>query len=89
MNENTYEATVDLSTIELIKEFTYITMYLPEAMDLADGRYKVDAKSILGILSLNIMQPLKLTIYADEDRIKEIERKLGKFIRRGNEQGLH
>ena len=82
MNENAYEVVVDLSTIELIKEFTYITMYLPEAMDLTDGRYKVDAKSILGILSLNIMQPLKLTIYADEDRIKEIERKLGKFIGR-------
>ena len=82
MNENTYEVAVDLSTIELIKEFTYITMYLPEAMDLTDGRYKVDAKSILGILSLNIMQPLKLTIYADESRVKDIERKLDKFIRR-------
>ena len=82
MNENTYEAVVDLSTIELIKEFTYITMYLPEVMDLEDGRYKVDAKSILGILSLNIIQPLKLTIYADEDRAKAIERKLDKFIRR-------
>lgn len=30
------------------------------------GRYTVDAKSLLGIYSLNLKEPLKLIIYGDD-----------------------
>ncbi len=42
-------------------------------VDLESGRYKVDGKSILGIFSLDLRQPIKLTYMAEEgaDALKE------------------
>ena len=47
-------------------------------VDLESGRYKVDGKSLLGIFSLNLREPVKLTFHDDEkatelfDRLKNI-----------------
>ena len=47
-------------------------------VDLESGRYKVDGKSLLGIVSLNLRAPVKLTFHDDEkatelfDRLKNI-----------------
>lgn len=47
-------------------------------VDLESGRYKVDGKSILGIFSLDLLKPVKLTFHddtkADElfDKIKDL-----------------
>ncbi|MBQ1722000.1 MAG: HPr family phosphocarrier protein, partial [Lachnospiraceae bacterium] len=35
--------------------------------DLISGRYVIDAKSIMGIFSLDLSQPIDLTIHAEED----------------------
>ena len=35
-------------------------------VDLESGRYKVDGKSILGIFSLDLRQPIKLTCQCEE-----------------------
>ncbi|MBE6547444.1 MAG: HPr family phosphocarrier protein [Ruminococcaceae bacterium] len=35
-------------------------------VDLESGRYKVDGKSILGIFSLDLRQPIKLTYAGDK-----------------------
>ena len=41
-------------------------------VDLESGRYKVDGKSILGIFSLDLRQPIKLTYEGDkEEKLKE------------------
>lgn len=66
---------IKLSTIEDVKAFVNaVTLYNGDA-DLSSGRYVVDAKSIMGIFSLDLANPIKLTIHndnADEllDRIK-------------------
>ena len=36
-------------------------------VDLESGRYKVDGKSILGIFSLDLRQPIKLTYEGDNE----------------------
>ena len=47
-------------------------------VDLESGRYKVDGKSLLGIFSLNLREPVKLTFHDDGkatelfDRLKNI-----------------
>ena len=43
--------------------------------DLRAGRHVVDAKSILGIFSLDLSRPITLEIYSDDcdDLLKEIE----------------
>ncbi len=42
-------------------------------VDLESGKYKVDGKSILGIFSLDLRQPIKLTYEDEEGRDKLLE----------------
>ena len=48
-------------------------------VDLESGRYKVDGKSLLGIFSLNLREPIKLTFH-DESRADELFAKLKDVI---------
>ena len=43
--------------------------------DLAAGSYTVDAKSILGIFSIDLSKPIRMTIYSDEcdDLLRELD----------------
>ena len=46
-------------------------------VDLESGRYKVDGKSILGIFSLDLRQPIKLTYEGEreaehKDKLKDL-----------------
>ena len=38
----------------------------PFDVDLTSGRYVVDAKSIMGIFSLDLSSPIKVEIFSDE-----------------------
>ena len=47
-------------------------------VDLESGRYKVDGKSLLGIFSLDLRQPIKITY--EGDREAELYEKLAPLI---------
>ena len=49
-----------LSSINDVKNFVNIVSRYDFDIDLASGRYVVDAKSIMGIFSLNLSKPIKL-----------------------------
>ena len=50
-------------------------------IDLASGRYIVDAKSIMGIFSLDLLNPIKLSAQTDnENEIKALMDDLKAFI---------
>lgn len=68
-------ATIKLSLVENVNKFVNIVGKYPFDMDLRAGRHVVDAKSILGIFSLNLSRPITLEIYSDdcEDLMKEIK----------------
>lgn len=56
---------IKLSTIEDVKKFVNaVTLFNGDA-DLSSGRYVVDAKSIMGIFSLDLANPITLTIHSD------------------------
>ena len=57
--------TIKLSSIEAVRNFVDIVRKYDADIDLASGRYLVDAKSIMGIFSLDLMNPIKLTVHAD------------------------
>ena len=57
---------VKLPLAEQIKTFVNVVSKFPYEMDLRAGRYVVDAKSILGILSLDLAKPITMEIYSDE-----------------------
>lgn len=56
---------IRLSTIQDVQAFVNIVNRYDIDVDLASGRYIVDAKSIMGIFSLDLLSPIKLTIHSD------------------------
>ena len=57
---------IRLSLAENVKTFVSVVNHYPYDMDLRDGRHVVDAKSILGIFSLDLSKPITLEIYAED-----------------------
>lgn len=58
---------VSLNSIEKVKSFVNDISGFKADFDLVAGRYVIDAKSIMGIFSLDISKPIQLNIYADKD----------------------
>lgn len=71
---------VNLDSVNKVKEFVEITGKFPEDLDLAHRKYVIDAKSLMGIFSLDLSKPLDLTINSDdEDRVEEISAAFSSF----------
>ena len=62
---------IKLSSIQDVREFVDIVTGYDIEIDLSSGRYVVDAKSIMGIFSLNLSQPIELAIHSDNDEACE------------------
>ncbi len=56
---------IRLHTIEDVRKFVNIVTASDCEMDLTSGRYIVDAKSIMGIFSLDLLSPILLTIHGE------------------------
>ena len=71
-----------LNTIQKVRDFSEIVPKYNFDMDLATGRYVIDAKSITGIFSLNLFEELTLTIHADSEdpRTGELMKEISEFI---------
>ena len=69
---------IKLSSIQDVREFVEIVTRYDMEIDLSSGRYVVDAKSIMGIFSLDLMNAITLTAHSDNtDKLFE---DLKKFI---------
>ena len=56
---------ISLNSIDKVKSFVNdITKF---DYDLVSGRYVIDAKSIMGIFSLDLSKPIDLNIHAEEN----------------------
>ena len=66
---------INLSLAENVKTFVNMVNRYPYDMDLRAGRHVVDAKSILGIFSLDLSKPITLEVYSDdcEDLMNDIK----------------
>ena len=58
---------ISLNSIDKVKSFVNVISQFDSDFDLISGRYVIDAKSIMGIFSLDLAQPIDLTIHADND----------------------
>ncbi len=54
-----------LSSINDVKDFVNIVNKYDFDVDLTSGRYVVDAKSIMGIFSLDLSKPIKVEVHSD------------------------
>ncbi len=71
---------VSLDSIDKIKSFVNTVSAYPFDFDLASGRYIVDAKSIMGIFSLDLSEPIALNIHAAEEDAGELIEKLSPYL---------
>ena len=80
---------IKLSLAENVKTFVNVVNRYPYDMDLRAGRHVVDAKSILGIFSLDLSRPITLEVYADEYSGESVLRWDGKLynVERTYEKG--
>ncbi len=70
---------IQLNSIDKVKDFVRVITNFDSDFDMRSGRYTVDAKSILGIFSLDLAKPIELIIYDDEASL-EIMEKIQPFI---------
>ena len=55
-----------LNSINDVKEFVNTVSKYDFDVDLTSGRYVVDAKSIMGIFSLDLGKPIKVEVHSDD-----------------------
>ena len=65
---------ISLNSIDKVKAFVNDITKFDNDFDLVSGRYVIDAKSIMGIFSLDLSKPIDLSIHAEEnlDEILEV-----------------
>ena len=66
---------ISLSMAEHVKKFVNIVNKYPYDIDLRSGRFVIDAKSILGIFSLDLSRPIVCEIHSEkcEDLLAELK----------------
>ena len=70
---------ISLNSIDKVKSFVNDLTKFDVDFDLVSGRYVIDAKSIMGIFSLDLSKPIDLNIHA-ENGIDEILNTLSPYI---------
>ena len=60
---------IKLSTIEDVRSFVTVLAKYTVDLDLQSGRYIVDARSLMGIFSLDLLKPIDFVIHSDDDSI--------------------
>ncbi len=72
---------ISLNSIDKVKNFVNDLTKFNTDFDLVSGRYVVDAKSIMGIFSLDLSKPIDLNIQADEgEELDNILKTLAPYI---------
>lgn len=70
---------ISLNSINKVKSFVNEITKFDNDFDLVSGRYVIDAKSIMGIFSLDLSKPIDLNIHA-EDGTDEVMAALKPYI---------
>ena len=73
---------LDLNSIEKVKGFVSVIGNFQGYFDLVSGRYVVDAKSIMGIFSMDLSNYVELRILETNEKISEIEKAISPYLLR-------
>ena len=64
---------ISLNSIDKVKSFVNDITKFDSDFDLVSGRYVIDAKSIMGIFSLDLSKPIDLNIHAEDNSDEVLE----------------
>ena len=71
---------ISLNSIDKVKSFVNDISKFNFDFDLVSGRYVIDAKSIMGIFSLDLSKPIELNIHAEGENLASVMEKLTPYI---------
>lgn len=71
---------ISLNSIDKVKAFVNEIGRFDCDFDLVSGRYVIDAKSIMGIFSLDLSKPIDLNIHADGSSLDDVIGKIQDYI---------
>jgi phosphotransferase system HPr-like phosphotransfer protein len=77
-----FTSDVFLPNIDAVKKFVILTNKYTFPVNLATDKYKIDAKSIMGIFSLDLSKPLRLEVddtKIDKNEMNEFAQQLQQF----------
>ena len=70
---------ISLNSIDKVKSFVNDLTKFDVDFDLVSGRYVIDAKSIMGIFSLDLSKPIDLNIHADGTALDNVLQIISKY----------
>lgn len=70
-----YSTSIMLSSIEAVKKFVTLTNSFDFPINLTTDKYKIDAKSIMGVFSLDLSKPVDIEVESDhaDDFIAQLQ----------------
>ena len=71
---------ISLNSIDKVKSFVNEITKFDNDFDLVSGRYVIDAKSIMGIFSLDLSKPIELSVHAEGNVTDDILSALDPYI---------
>ena len=76
-----YEEKLYFNTLEDVKRFVNLAMLKNYELDLISGKYTVNAKSIMGIFSLDLTKPCLLRANTnDENELNTLKNEIAEFV---------
>ena len=70
--------TISLTQVNQVQKFVNVVSKVPYDVDMVSGRYTINAKSLLGIYSLDLNRPLRVVMYSDD--CEELKKELAEFM---------
>jgi phosphotransferase system HPr-like phosphotransfer protein len=77
---NTIKRTVNLNQFDSVKVFNQAAMQADFDIDISHNRYVIDAKSLMGLFSLDLSKPQNIEIYATEEEAAAFLEAIAPFI---------
>lgn len=74
------EIIILLDSIDKVKKFVSTTTKFDAEIDIVSGRYVLDAKSIMGIFSIDLSKPMIVRIYEEGEKAEEIIKALEDYV---------
>lgn len=71
---------LDLNSIDKVKGFVSAIEKFDGYFDMATGRYVVDAKSIMGIFSMDLSKKVEFRILETNAQISEVEAAIAPYV---------
>ena len=71
---------VSFDSVSSVKSFVNIVSGYDYDFELVSGNYVLNAKSIMGIFSLDLSKPISLNIHADESGLDAIMETLTQYL---------